>query len=167
MRSVLTALGVLVLAVVAGIVFLWPAERTGVEPIVYGRDACAHCRMRISQPGFAAELRDTHGTLTKYDDIGCMLQAMVALHAEVPEAWVEDRDGRGFVPLLAATLVRAEGVETPMGYHVVAFRDADAARGFAAAHRGDALALEDVLRHPAWLAPARRRDATTTREVDS
>ena len=166
MRTILTTIALVVLTAVAGVVFLWPAERSGVETIVYGRDACAHCRMRISDAGFAAELRDADGNLTKYDDVGCMLHAMVALHAEVPEAWVEDHDGGGFVPLVAATLVRAERVQTPMGSHIVAFRDAASARSFATAQGGDALSLEDVLRHPEWL-ERRVADGTTTHEVGS
>jgi copper chaperone NosL len=166
MKSLL-ALGMVLLGVVGGVVFLWPSQRTGSEPIEYGRDACAHCRMHLSQPGFAGELRDTNGVLTKYDDIGCMLQAMVSLHHEVPEAWVEDHDGGGFLPLLSARLVRSDRIETPMGYGIVAFKDEDAAQSFARAQDGDVLALEDILRQPARIVPARKMRPSTTREVGS
>ena len=64
MKSLVAGLGIALLAVVGSVVFLWPSQRTGFEPINYGRDACAHCRMHISQPGFAAELRDRNGVLT-------------------------------------------------------------------------------------------------------
>ena len=173
MKSLVVASGIALLSIVAGVVFFWPSQRTGAEPITYGRDACAHCRMHISQPGFAAELRDTNGVLTKYDDIGCMLRAMVALHHEVPEVWVEDHDGGGFVPLLGASLVRAEHLETPMGYGIVAFKDATAAAAFARTQGGEVLALEDILREPARVVPVRKMGtmektgAVTTREVGS
>ena len=104
--------------------------------------------MHISQPGFAAEMRDRTGTLTKYDDIGCMLRAMLAKHQEIPEAWVEDHDGGGFVPLLAASLVQTDRGDTPMGYGILAFRDAAAATAFAESHGGSVIAFEDVLRDP-------------------
>jgi copper chaperone NosL len=167
MKSFMVALGVAVLGIVGSVVFLWPSQQTGPEPITYGRDACAHCRMHISQPGFAGELRDTNGVLTKYDDIGCLLHAMVALHHEVPEAWVEDHDGGRFLPLLSARLVRSERVETPMGYGIVAFKDEDAAQTFARAQGGEVLALEDILRQPARIVPVRKMHASTTREVGS
>lgn len=165
--KLLAALGAILVGVVGAVVFLWPAQRTGPEPINYGRDACGHCRMHISQPGFAAELRDTRGVLSKYDDIGCMLHAMVGLHREVPEAWVEDHAGGGFVPLLNAHLVRSERFETPMGYGIVAFRDESAAETFARAQGGEVLVLEDILRQPARIAPARTMGATTAHGVDS
>lgn len=151
----LVALVCAVAALLGGVVWLWPAPDTGPEPIRYGRDTCAHCRMHLSQPGFGGELRDHTGALTKYDDIGCLLRAMLALHREVPEAWVEDHGGNGFVPLLGAVLVRSKRLETPMGYGIVAFAGADAARQFSAADGGGVVALEQLLRDPTQLVPAR------------
>jgi copper chaperone NosL len=140
-------------AFVAAVVWLWPGgPRTGPAPIAWGRDTCAYCRMHLSQPGFAGEMRDRHGVLHKYDDVGCLVAAIVRARAEVPDAWVEDHAGGGFVPLLTAHLVRATSVETPMGHGLVAFRDAEAAAAFAAAHAGRVVALEEVLHNPEWLA---------------
>jgi len=167
MKSLVAALGIVLLTVVGGVVFFWPSHQTGFEPINYARDACAHCRMRISQAGFGAELRDRNGVLTKYDDIGCMLHAMVMLHQEVPEAWVEDHDGGGFVPLLSASLVRAERIETPMGYGIVAFKDEGAAKTFAQAQGGAVLALESILREPTRVLAVRKMGAATHREAGS
>jgi copper chaperone NosL len=155
MKALLAALAGLGLLVL-GVLVLRPA-RTGPEPIAYGRDTCAHCRMHLSQPGFAGELRDRHGTLTKYDDLGCLLRAMVAMRAEVPEAWVEDHGGGGLVPLLGTTLVRSERGETPMGSGIVAFADAAAADAFVAASAGRRVALDDLLRDRTLLVPATAR----------
>jgi nitrous oxide reductase accessory protein NosL len=112
--------------------------------------------MNLSRPGFAGEMRDHEGRLTRYDDVGCLLRAVTGAHHEVPEAWVEDHDGSGWVPLLAAHLVRAEGADTPMGHGLVAFADADAARRFAERAGGAVVPLEDVLRHPGALAETER-----------
>jgi copper chaperone NosL len=139
-------------AVIAGVVLLWPGPGSGPEPIRWGRDTCAGCRMPLDRPGFAGEMRDHDGTLTKYDDVGCLLRAIFAAHREVPEAWVEDHDGGGFVPLVAAHLVRAAGAGTPMGFDIVAFEGEASARAYAAAHAGEVLGLEDVLRRPTLLA---------------
>src|SRR5262249_41690559 len=115
----LIAIAALGSAAIAAVVFLWPVQRAGWEPIHFGRDTCAHCRMLLSQPGFGGELRDRNGTLTKYDDVGCLVQAMVGAHREVPEAWVENHRGGGFVPLLTASLVRIGARETPMGSGII------------------------------------------------
>lgn len=144
--------GLVLAALIAAVVFLWPGAGTGPEPIAWGRDTCATCRMHLSQPGFAGEMRDRHGTLGKYDDVGCLVGAIVKAHAEVPEAWVEDHAGGGFVPLLAAHLVRGADVRTPMGHGIVAFADGAAAREFAAAHGGTVVTFEELLRDDVWLA---------------
>ena len=145
------AAGLFLLGVIAAVV-LWPVGHSGPEPITYGRDACAECRMHLAQPGFAGELRDRRGMLTKYDDLGCLLRAMVKAHAEMPEAWVEDHDGGGWTPLLGAHLVRAGSAGTPMGYGIVAFKDEAGAQAFAAARGGEAVRLEDLVRDPSRLA---------------
>ena len=145
-------IGIALASIVAGVVFFWPAPATGPEPIVYGRDTCASCRMHMSRPGFAGEMRDPDGTLTKYDDIGCLIRAILAAHRETPEAWVEDHAGGGFVPLLSAKLVRADGASTPMESGLVAFGDEAAARIYAEAHAARVMTFEDVLRDSTLLA---------------
>ena len=146
MTRLLAALVIVAVGIVGAVIFLWPAQSTGPEPNVYGRDTCARCRMHLSQPGFAGELRSRDGQLTKYDDIGCMVHAMLAMHDEIPEAWVEDRGSGKFLPLLVASLVRAERAETPMGYGIVAFEDAGAAAEFATDRGGRLVTLEDVMK---------------------
>ena len=158
-------LGVALASVVAGVVFLWPAPATGPEPIAYGRDTCASCRMLMSRPGFAGEMRDPDGTLTKYDDVGCLIRAILAAHREVPEAWVEDHDGGGFVPLLSAKLVRDDGGNTPMGSGLVAFGDEAAARIYAEAHGARVMTLDDVLRDSTLLALLAGRPASSARRT--
>jgi len=152
----------LVLLVVAGVVFLWPVQRVGPEPIQYGRDTCDHCRMQLSRPGFAGEMRDRHGVLTKYDDIGCLLRSLLGKHEEIPEAWVEDHTSGALIPLIGAALVRAPEVETPMGSSIVAFADERSAREFADARGGEVMQVEDVLRNPSRFVPAKesRSDGT-------
>lgn len=138
-------IGVVGLVAVVALVCLWPA-RTGPEPLRYGVDACAECRMQVTRPGFGGELRDADGRLTTYDDVGCLIRAMLKRRGAMPEAWVEDHAGGGFISLLSAHLVRGPGAETPMGYGIVAFRDEAAAETFAATSGGARVALEDLVR---------------------
>lgn len=150
-------------AAVAGIVLLWPAPASGPEPIAYGRDACASCRMLISRPGFAGELRAPDGTLTKYDDLGCLLRGLLAAHRETSEAWVEDHATGRLVSLLSAFLVRGPGEHTPMGSGLVAFAGADAADAYAAAHGARVTTLADVLHDGAVLAQVQGTPAASRR----
>jgi copper chaperone NosL len=153
MKALAAALAALV-GLVAAVVFLWPAPGSGPRPLRYGVDACADCRMAVTRPGFGGELRDADGRLTTYDDAGCLLRAMVKRHGAMPEAWVEDHDGGGFVSLLAAHLVRSPQVDTPMGSGLVAFRDAASADAFARQTGGARVVLEDLVRNPDRLATA-------------
>jgi copper chaperone NosL len=148
----LLATGIALAAAVAGVVFLWPAARTGPAPIRYGRDSCAYCRMLISQPGFGGEMRDRGGTLTKYDDVSCLLAAIQRTHDAIPAAWVEDHASGELVPLLTASFVRVPAPATPMGHGVVAFREPAAAEAFARASGGETVSLETLLREPQRLA---------------
>lgn len=132
-------------AVPAGALLLGTGTRaTGPEAIRYGRDSCDRCRMRFAARGFAAQRRDAHGVLRKYDDIGCLLVA--ASHDASGEAWVEDHGGTGFVPLLEAILVAGDGLGTPMDYGVVAFRDRAQAAAFARDRGARVVALDELLR---------------------
>lgn len=150
-RLVLVVAGLAAVLVLA-VLLVERSPGRGPEPIVHGQDACARCRMIISRPGFAGELRDRDGVLTKYDDVGCLLQAMVAQRGEMPEAWVEDNATGALVPLLGATFVRVTQGETPMGHGVVAFSERSVAERFAAGHEGRVVALEDLVRDPAVVA---------------
>jgi copper chaperone NosL len=150
--------GVGVLGVLIAAVVLWPAP-AGPEPIVWGRDTCARCRMHLSQPGFSGQLRDADGVVRKFDDLGCLVGAIVETHAAIPEVWVEDHEGGGVVPLLSAHLVHAPGVATPMGHGVIAFSSPDAAEAFARASRGERVAFETLLRDGRFLARVAGRPA--------
>ena len=154
--KLLAGIGIAVGGVVLAVLFLWPGPIQGPEPIAYGRDACAQCRMHMSRVGFAGEMRDREGRLTKYDDIGCLLRAMVATHREVPETWVEDHDSGAWISLLAAHFVRSPRTDTPMGYGIVAFETEPAANAFAAREGGTIAQLEDILHQPGSLAVAGR-----------
>ncbi len=146
------------LAAIVVLVVLAPTRRAGPEPIVYGRDACARCRMHLSEPGFAGELRDAAGALAKFDDLGCLVLALADGRKDTPGAWAEDHGTRELVPLLAATLVRGKKVTTPMGHGIVAFADARAAHAFAERNSAEVVGLERLLRELPGAASGRGGD---------
>ena len=101
------------LALVAlGLVACGPAE--GPQPIVYDREPCAHCRMLISEPRFAAQLQTQDGEVQNFDDPGCLLAALETRSPSVRALWVHHvREDRW---LDAAHVAFEVTQQTPMGY---------------------------------------------------
>lgn len=88
----------------------------GPAPVAWDREACAHCRMHVGEPAFAAQLQLQDGRVLHFDDPGCLLRYEAEEHPRVHAAWFhhvrEDRwipgGGVAFVPV----------GPTPMGYGV-------------------------------------------------
>jgi cytochrome c oxidase cbb3-type subunit 2 len=115
--------------------------------------------MHFSQAGFGGELRDRRGAITKYDDVGCLLQAFWENPKGITGAWVEDHAGGGFVGLAQATLVRGTGFGTPMGYDLLAFRDRPAATEFARTRGAEIATLDQIHADKARFASSGARPA--------
>lgn len=87
-------------------------------PVVWDRESCAHCRMAIGDPSYAAQLVTTDGTVANFDDVGCLLRYLDEHHPQVHRLWFHhpqaDRwlgaDEVGFV----------QGAITPMGWGLTA-----------------------------------------------
>lgn len=154
--AALRVIAVLIALAIVAAILVWRAAQNGPTPIRYGHDVCAYCGMTITQTGSAGELRDHTGRLTKYDDIGCLVRAMVMRHrGQAVDAWVEDHSGGGFVPLRDAIFVRSERHVSPMGCGIVAFARADDAEQFAVSSGGRVITVEEFLRVPEQFAPPR------------
>lgn len=105
---VLTGLGLLLVKL--------EAPPSGPREVVWGKQACAHCRMHVSEPAFAAQLHTTEGDVMHFDDPGCLFELLRADSPRVHALWFhharEDRwlsrDEVGFVPTQP----------TPMGFGV-------------------------------------------------
>lgn len=145
MKAILVILAIVGALAISIVCFPETRADRGPEPIAHGRDACARCRMHIAGPGFAGEMRDREGELTKYDDLGCLLIAMWKEHREVPEVWVEAHDSQELVPLLNSTLVVDSKIRTPMAYGLIAFERVASAEEFVRKNGGEIRTVEAVL----------------------
>lgn len=92
------------------------------EVLAVGQEACAFCRMTVSQPEFASQLL-VEGELPKFfDDLGCLHSYLTAA-APGPEGgviFVTDHRTREWVRSDAAIYSRAPALATPMASHLVA-----------------------------------------------
>jgi len=49
------------------------STRQEADPITFGKDQCAYCKMTISNPKFGAELITDKGRILKYDAAECLV----------------------------------------------------------------------------------------------
>src|SRR5690606_32754237 len=111
----------------------------GPQPIAWDREPCAHCRMLISDPAFAAQLHRSDGTVESFDDPGCLFERLAAPGAPVHALWFhhlrEDRwlaaDAVAFLPVTPTPMdfgFGAVDAGTPDALPLAAARAAVAAR---------------------------------------
>lgn len=108
------------------------SRATGPVPIGPD-DACASCRMLISERRYAAEMLDTNGTIYKFDDIACMMRFARVHGKNSPSVrfYVTDyATGRDWMDARQASFARLRNSSSsPMASGLAAFRNAsDAAR---------------------------------------
>lgn len=94
---------------------------TGPKDVRWDRDACERCRMVVSAPDFAAEIRyfpeGKRSKVAKFDDIGCAvlwLKDKPWAQDEKTEIWVADHRSKAWINAKTATYVRKNS--TPMEY---------------------------------------------------
>ncbi len=81
------------------------------EP-VWGKQACAHCAMLLSDPRFGAQLTTDNGERFFFDDPGCMAAHIHDKSLHVRAMWVHE----GSKWIDAKTAHFRTGVQSPMDY---------------------------------------------------
>lgn len=106
----------------------------GTPTIRFGVDACAECRMLISDARFGAALVTRHGKTLTFDSIACMVERLRGMNAaDVRSLWVVDANASGkLIPAEDAFYVQDGVVRPPMG-DIVAFATPDGATAMAGA----------------------------------
>lgn len=79
---------------------------------IWGKQPCAHCRMLVSDPRFAAQARTARGESLYFDDVGCLL-SYLAEHPSSRASWVRDGSGQW---LEAKRARYRAGAATPMDF---------------------------------------------------
>jgi copper chaperone NosL len=106
------------LAVVAG---CQPAGH-GPPPLRFGQEACAQCRMIISDERFAAALTTEAGDAAKFDDVGCLVEHEAGGLQASTAYWVRDFRADAWLDARAASFVRSNKIASPMGFGLAAMR---------------------------------------------
>lgn len=86
----------------------------GPQPISWDREPCAHCRMLISDPSFAAQLHTADGAIESFDDPGCLFARLEARQPRVHALWFHHRHEERWLPGDEVAFVRT--TPTPMDF---------------------------------------------------
>jgi copper chaperone NosL len=98
---------------------------TGPAALDTRTEACAHCRMAVSDARFAAQLVAPREEPRFFDDVGCLRDDLRERRPPAGAvAYVADHRTKGWARASAAVYSRVPWLATPMGSHLVAHADA-------------------------------------------
>jgi len=123
-----------------------------------GKEACAFCRMTVSQAEFASQVV-APGELPKFfDDLGCLGSYLTGTPEVPPSAviFVTDHRTKAWVRAEDAVFSRVPSLATPMSSHLVAHASTDSRDADSIVAGSSAVPLGDVV-PPAWLASGGKR----------
>jgi copper chaperone NosL len=88
-------------------------------------EACATCRMAVSEARFASQIAVPDEVPRFFDDLGCLASYLKARQVPAGTAiFVTDHRSRAWVPAHTAVYTRVPTIATPMGSHLIAHADA-------------------------------------------
>ncbi len=119
----------------------------GPAPLDTRNEACAHCRMAVSDARFAAQVVAPHEEPRFFDDIGC-LRAWLLERGGLQRGaavFVADHRTKAWIRAGAAVFSRVPGLQTPMASHLVAHADAASRERDEDARGGDQVPAAYVL----------------------
>jgi copper chaperone NosL len=137
-------------ALAAAAVLLLSGFAAGVKPveIMPEADECASCRMSVQKDRFSSELLTRDGGVSKFDEIGCMVDYTKAKRLDskqIKGIFVHDFTSGKWLPLSEATLVKSS-YPTPMRAGILAFPSPAAAKGLDAKYQGRVTTWDALLK---------------------
>jgi copper chaperone NosL len=96
----------------------------------FGEEACAFCRMIISDERFAAALTTASGDVLKFDDVGCLIKHEEKRLRPDTFYWVCNFQGKGWLNAQAAIFVHSPSIVSPMNHGLAALPDIPSAAEF-------------------------------------
>lgn len=118
------------------------------RPVKLNEDACAHCKMTIMNPHFAAQVVSQRGRQYVFDDVACM----VGFRKDHPEILFKNYYVADFcppyqwLPVDKAMMMQSDSLRSPMGGNVAGFSNADSAHVYQAKLGAVPIAWADVNR---------------------
>jgi copper chaperone NosL len=102
--------------------FILPACQSHPEPIEFGKDQCAFCKMTIADEKFGSELITPQGRILKYDAAECMAQDIGNDGQEFSALYAIAMDRPGhLVAVDSLKFVIHENIRSPMGANLASY----------------------------------------------
>jgi copper chaperone NosL len=104
----------------------------GPEPIIYGKEACASCKMNIVDNKFSCEIVTNKGKAFKFDDILCLVRYMKAekmAESDLKHMVVSDYlNGGQFLEIKKAWFLTGTAFKSPMNGNMAAVKSESEAK---------------------------------------
>lgn len=122
---------------------------TGPEPIAYGHDGCSYCEMTIMDQRYGTELVTDKGKIFKFDSVECLVrfikegeadQTNVKLVLLTPFTHPETLEDAN-----QSLILHSQGIPSPMGMFLTAFKDELTARKFQEENGGTIYTWKELL----------------------
>ena len=136
-RSILTAIGLTILAAAGCVSDCPPTVR-------YGHEECAHCRMIVNDERYAAAVVTPAGEARKFDEVSCLVDYLKDQPGESGRLWVRAHDATGWLDARTALYVHGPKLQTPMGSGLAAVADRPAADDLAKGLGGPVLTFDEL-----------------------
>ena len=116
------------------------------QPINYGSDECAYCRMMITDAEFGSQIVNKQGRSYKFDSVECMAAYDLTEESEnFHSKWVPNFLNREeWLMAENAEYLHSETLRSPMGLFLSAYKDRDAAEEMKIEYGGEIVDYETV-----------------------
>ena len=135
---------------IISIFVLLPGCSTQPQPINYGIDECVHCKMKITEQKFGAEIITKKGKALKFDSGECMInytKENSAAHETFDKYLVIDyAHSSQLIDATTATWLSGEAINSPMGGNIAAFDTKESALKNNSEISGQVLTWDEVIK---------------------
>ncbi len=94
-------------------------------PLLYGKDGCHACRMKLMDKKFGAEVVTSKGKVYKFDDMNCMINFLNSGSVEEQDIAyrlvIDFANPEKFIDAKDAHYVKSDKIRSPMASEIAAF----------------------------------------------
>ncbi|MEX0648848.1 MAG: nitrous oxide reductase accessory protein NosL [Balneolaceae bacterium] len=126
---------------------LWGCEPKP-QPIQYGNEECAYCRMIITDAEFASQIVNNQGRSYKFDSVECMaaFELTSGNKNNIHSKWVPDfQNNNEWINAESAVFLHSETLRSPMGLYLSAYSSPADAEAMRSEYGGEIMSYREVL----------------------
>ena len=117
--------------------------------ISYGKDNCHHCKMKLMDPVYGAEVVTQKGKIFIFDDVNCLisfLESDEVSQEDIKNILVPDyKNPESLIDATVAFYLKSDKFQTPMASNIIAFSDYKTLESYKSEHGGVYLAWGELV----------------------